>query len=153
MLGISHRSPLITSEGAIFLGIATIAGDRTSEDRELLGSRIRLLRGRVVESETGRPLTIGNSDDTDLPAGRKVPLDSADGGCILATGRPILDIDRELDHREAPVQQIVAKTIRLTSLRFRLHREVEHHKTPHRIVGHESHSERIGPDHTGGMRR
>ena len=110
-----------------------------SENHELFGCSSLLPGLRVIKTKPRRPLSIRQSKHPHLPALRQMSLDRPQRCMVLPTRRPVLHVHAELNHTEPPIQQIIPETRRLTTLFFRLHREIKHHQAPHRVIRHLSH--------------
>ena len=137
-LGINHQSPLIHLDPLVFPEKQRKTRGSSLENQELLRRTTLLPRLRVLKTEPRRPLPIRQRQHPNLTALRQVRLDRPQRRMILSTGRPVLHVHAELHHAEAPIQQIVPKPGCLSTLFFRLHRKIEHHQAPHRIIRHVS---------------
>ena len=154
-LGINHQSPLIHLDPLVFPEKQRKTRGSSLENHELLRRATLLPRLRVLKTEPRRPLPIRQRQHPNLPTLRQMSPDRPQRRMILPTGRPVLHVHAELHHAEAPIQQVIAETRCLATLLLRLHREIEHHQTPHSVIRHTYSPTltREGPCHDRTLRR
>jgi len=116
---------------------------RNLEDSELLRSTLSFLFLRLLKMEPSCPLAIRNSNNSHLTTLWKMRLNLPKSRMILSAGRPILYIDRILDHAKTPVKQVLPEASSLSPLIFCFNRQIEHDQAPHWTINHFSHSHRL----------